>query len=503
MTALPQCDKRARSTEARGQAATSKVVLLVTGFLFWLIAWQLSSLSASLLAVGIAVWAGQAAWAVFARKADLFGPLGFPSLYIGFVMLGPSTYVWLAGESIGSFLKPSDLNTEAIIASAGTFLAFTLGASIVSLGRHWRTMPYSRVQRPLLAAPLARQVLRLIARVVLGLCVVQRLAVLWIFGFGSFGLQGNSFSGFFVVEPLVTVAIMGATLSLLAGGLRFRSLRPSDLLDWGILACFIVLSLAIGSRSELIAPIVAAAYWWYRSSGASNKVIIVLIALAYSVLTLLQLVRTAFSSAGINPEGLTFGFEVLLRPVASPTKIAAQVTDVINVHGPLMGSTYTTAVKYLLPDPLGSWVFGGPPTGAGSLSFAKLAGYGGPAGLGFSFSGEPLLNFGLGWFWLVPMLMGVLVAVLYARTLRRGSFVAGLWYVVLIARIPLSMRDDFLQILKGVVFAFLFVYLSVAISRSIGSRISGSVGPWVGGLATSVHSGGPKKGPSGAHLGRG
>ncbi|MFV0462757.1 MAG: O-antigen polysaccharide polymerase Wzy [Nostocoides sp.] len=109
-----------------------------------------------------------------------------------------------------------------------------------------------------------------------------------------------------------------------------------------------------------------------------------------------------------------------------------------------------------------------------AVRFPSVIGYSARSGLGFSPSAEAYWNFGLVGAFLVPALCGLVLVYAYRRSSPWPRSPLELFYPILLARIPLTVRADSLQQVKALAAILLTVTIVWALDRSI--RRSAPVG---------------------------
>lgn len=401
---------------------------------------------ATLLVVIVSVWA---------LHRDRFHPLGLPTVYVSLVCVAPLLYIDVTGRPLAS-LSAADLTPAFRAVFVATLISIPIGIWL-GLWLMRRELPAVEKRR------VDWNVVLRVGRTVLGAALLLRIGD-FVTSYGSaygtgavtFGVQG-------LIETAANIGSLGAIVLICVShvNLSHPALRPLDVFLGGI---FVFVTLASGSRGELIAPIVfilLIQHTYVRP--LSTK------ALA-SALVLLVVVFQGVGGARANEEffaGRDLAADRVLVGLSVPAQVQGLLMRYVPDREPLrLGSTYFAALQRQLPGPIALAILG-PPTDTASFELRQMLGFYDPgAGFGFSLPAEGFLNFGL---------IGVVGACLVTGFLLGGSYArrpAGLpdralhvLYPLLVASLPLSLRADAVQQIKTVLYPMVFAAVVFALAR--------------------------------------
>lgn len=420
--------------------------------IFWVPAQVVPAMLATLGVASAVIW-------IAARRAyrtnSPLGPAGLPVIYTTFVLVAPAL-VGAAG-GFGRVFLPRGLVTPRLL---GVLILFIVGLSLplllTPLGPENRVSV--RTERPR-RSPF----LRAVGVVILAVAVLLRLAFVVRHGVGSFGVVAGSLSPFeSQLNVLASLTPLAAVFVLLGADDRPRFIevgRPAAVL----LGTWAVLSLLVGSRDELIAPALTLIWAWNYRRRPVPLVKLAVIGLSGFA----TLVAVGVARVGGNILVALQGFwATLLRPVGSATSTTALAVSVIPDPSPYVyGSTYWAALQGLVPGVARSAVEAQQQTA--TLRFPAVIGYEGTSGLGFSPVAEAYWNFGLPGTLGIALLFGAFLVVAHHRARAFPDSWIHVLYPLALTRIPLGLRTDFLQQVKGV----LVVLLIFVTARWVDARI--------------------------------
>ena len=307
-----------------------------------------------------------------------------------------------------------------------------------------------------------------------GLLVVALAARLFVFvnsygvtyGQGSvaFGLAG-------ALEAIANVVVFAAIVLIVFANVRLerRTLAPADL---ALLALFVLATLAVGSRGELLAP--ALFILWAHHAYVRRISFGAVAVTAAIVLVVFQ----GVSGTRVNEPFLQSPKQAVQRSlgsVATPVQVQSLLMTRVPARQPqLGGSTYTAALVRQAPGPVASSVLG-QPTDTGSFEFRRIMGITSPHfGLGFAFPSEAYLNFDLVGVAIAALLLGGLLAFAYRQRAAVPARAIHVLYGILIATLPIGFRSDAVEHMKIILYPMLL--LTVVLYLFGRPRASGRLG---------------------------
>jgi hypothetical protein len=263
-----------------------------------------------------------------------------------------------------------------------------------------------------------------------------------------------------------TVSIISGILPLIGVAMLVLANRSNETLQIGgvavgLLALWSGASLLIGTRDEILGPLILVA-WAHHARGARMgwTKLSIFGGVAFVILALVGVWRNeaADRSASIG--------QILLRPVASATNTTALTVEAVPQWSDyLNGMSYWTSLRSL---PLtAGWRerLGIPETAA--LAFPDMIGYSARSGLGYSPSAEAYWNFGLWGTFLIPGAFGLFLVWAYRRAVPWPHSPLSLLYPLVLARIPLTARADSFQQLKGLAYVLVLLGTVWAVDKTI------------------------------------
>lgn len=376
-------------------------------------------------------------------------PSGLPFLYVALALL-LSTLAGAAGGFGETFLPPTLITPRLILIEL--VFVFGLWVSLVTLAPERRID--SRVRNRPRAAVGPSPSARHLAVLLLAVWAAFRIYTLMSRGAWSWNQVRGADQGLDnTIEILATLTPAVALMLLLTDHTPRRFIIGPLAATLFVLAS--VAGLLLGSRDDVIAPVIILLWaYHYRIQPIRPSVMIGVMVAGFLVMAL---IGTARSSGTATPDGAR-----LLRSIASPTNTTALVAREVPGRSPyLEGDTYSDSL--LNATGLRTEVAYSDLSAA--LRFPRLIGYSGRSGLGFSAPAEAYWNFGLLGALGMPAIFGAIVAVAYRHSRAWPTSPIHLIYPLLLSRIPVGFRSDFLQQSKAVGLIVLAVGVTWAVSR--------------------------------------
>ncbi|GGM04676.1 MULTISPECIES: hypothetical protein [Micromonospora] len=399
-----------------------------------------------------------------AGPVDLFHPLIFGSGYVAAVCLVPCAWFWTAParEAARVPIPLADLSPDTPALMALAVVGFTLGCAVPFAARTTasvRSVDPGRlllVGRLLLLLPLALACWGVVSGAVRA------------YGSAPAGLGIHSFN---IVRDLVApVAVVLILSARLRAGQRLFS--P---LDGALVAGYVVLVGLTGERGAALTVMIAVLVFLTRTPGGTVRAGLGFLAVAGFVVGVVLYRNAANGTPGSSVVGMTVLDSV---PLTVTTGVIAERVTGDQV---LDGATILAGVLRLLPGFLSRSLFG-PPTDTGVAKFREIAEQNGDLGWNFSLPAEGALNFGAVGVFLLPFLVGLLLAFLYARFDARGSRVGQLFYVLAVASLPVVFRTDAQSALKVLLYpAALLAMICLGMSLAQRHRTGGPQAAGAGG----------------------
>lgn len=380
---------------------------------------------------------------------DWFHPFAFPLTYLAFALTVPVGYIVLTHRPLYSTLNPFSISVT-LIATLALCLAGLAAGSAVGL----RLAP--RGQRETETRYVNQQSLRAVGRGLLLVALVLRGYSVVKGGARPYGSGALVYDAATALDTASVQAIFTGVALVTLGSVRsHRGL--GTWLDRGLFGGYVLLTVSVGSRGELIAPIVFA--MWVRHTYVRRIRFGPASAVALTVAVVLQGVGGVRANGPFIGSG-TSAVERTLGSVGTPV----QVTDLVIQHVPSdspfrHGSTYLAALERQLPGPIARSVLG-PPNEAGTAVLRSLIGFTNPnAGFAFALPAEGYLNGGLLGSLGAGLTVGLLLGYAYRRVPRATLPTHGVHvlYPILVATIALSVRADALSEVKGVLYPMLAI----------------------------------------------
>jgi oligosaccharide repeat unit polymerase len=390
---------------------------------------------------------------------DWFYPFAFPLGYVGVALIAPLLYLLLTRAPIGA-LQPQDITLEGVLILALTLLGLYAGTA---MGLRLTPSAISPTSQDGVRYGLLRSYGRLgmgAAALLHTYGIAPSLGRPYGLGaVGDFSLQRSvdNLSVFLLFASVVLVTVANARLGP-------HVAHPIDLI---LFAAFAVPTLVLGSRGELVPPLLFAL--WARHTYVRR------LRLSAALLLALGLV-VAFQGVGGVRAGAPFyedagaALERTLQAIGTPV----QVTSGLALRLPQTdsytdGRTYVAALQRQLPSPLAIPLLGEPDQ-TGTFVYRDVIGFSDPnAGFAFALPAESYLNFGLVGSLGVALLVGGLLGYAYMKHSRLPTRPLHVLYPMLISALPLSLRTDAVFQIKIVVYPLLLIVLAYALA-SVRSR---------------------------------
>lgn len=388
------------------------------------------------------------------ERLDWFFPFALPVAYVTLALMTPLLFLTFSDGPLG-FVQPAQVTNGVVIALGLTILGILVGLAVPVLG-----MAPVGPRTPLL---VDRRGLRSVGRAFLVSSLVGRIFVVRgqfgrAYGEGSVGFSWSS-----VTDNLASALLLAGVVLVFISNVSLRR-KLGGALDWTILGFYVIASLLVGNRSELLAPALLAL--WARHHYIRPIKLSHLVALSLTLILLFQAIQALRVSEPVPGATRTSVVERVLFDFVSPVYLTAETMKrVPDSHPFLYGSTYLAGVKRLLPSPLANTLFG-PTDDTGTFVFRDLVGFKNPnAGLGFSLPTEGFLNFGFFGCLMSGIFTGLVLGFSYRHTKLLLEGPVNLLYPIMVSTLPLGLRSDALGQMKGVAYPMLLIALAVALKR--------------------------------------
>ena len=380
-------------------------------------------------------------------QGDWFHPLAFPSLYVAGAFLIPALYLLVVRQPLGS-VAPEDVSASLVFLFILTALGATLGI-ILGLRFPWRRDRGDHIRHT---------GLRAIGRSLLLIAVVLRLST----AAGAAGLPYGfaSVADYGFDRSLDNVGIFFAfagVILIVVSNVRIVN-RVTTSTDLILFATFAGATFALGSRGELVAPLLFA-LWAHHTYVRPVR----FLPAAVLVLTLVFV----FQGVGATRVGAPFYestsgvVERTLQPFNTPVQITGDLVQIVPASTDYeAGATYWAALQRQLPSFVSVPLLGEPENTATFL-YRDLIGFTNPnAGFAFALPSEAYLNFGPAGVFVIPALVGLLLGYAYRRQDQPPTRAIHLLYPVILATLPLSLRSDSVLQVKAVLYPLVIIAIS-------------------------------------------
>lgn len=423
-------------------------IYVITAAVTFVLCTRAAGLESSLIALPlVAIPAGVLVRAIRRMGAVAFAtPAGLPNVLVFLTTAMPALTIlgWDRGSSISVWgLEAGTADTASVLVLAS--VAFSVG-SVTDAGSQTRFGGSTNSVDPARLRAVTRAVL-----VMGGGFFAFRLATVSLETRGVNqivrGLDDTIQVG---VEIAAVVALVGLAVAA-ANDSRVLPARSDYLLGLapGILAS------AYGERGPLLVSLVVLATFYLIRRGGSARVLIAWAAVAYLAAAGVWIVRSGRSIVSIvDPPAV---FDATFGSIYKSFVLTWQSYSVSDSY--TEGSTYLSALQFLLPGPIARWLFGEPQTA--TLVFRDSIGFANPdAGLGYSLVSEALMNFGAAGVVVISALLGLALSLVATRANTRRFDVSSTIYFVLFAFFVVYWRADSLSLLKILTYAAAMILLT-------------------------------------------
>lgn len=424
---------------------------LLSGMVAWTSGEAQRSWMVSLMILAIAViWVGYVA-----TQKDVLNPLGVPLGYVWMVVSLPWLFVMQTDEPLWRIDKQS-LDGPATAVMALLLGGWMLGSLLVVA----LSGPKEPPQETRDLTRYRRQV-RTFARLLLLILLAGKVAQVGL-QTGPYGAGQTSYGAFAAVttilEGLLPVAVL---LCIIAREPEKRwVLAKFEVLVILIIAAIGVV--ALGSRSEFLAPVVVLVWGQSQRTRIGMGKVLVAMAVLVPLLASVAFLRTGeeFSRRDLVERSLV--------DISSPYVISAELVSKVPAGSPYLGGdTYVSAARFALPGFI-SRRLGGDEIDTASFRYRELARItNANQGIGFAFPAESYWNWGLSGVFIVSVVVSALVARFYWIG-RSGDFlrVRTFVYPILVSAIPYGVRSDSLGQFKMTVYPIVILWVVFILSRA-------------------------------------
>ena len=378
------------------------------------------------------------------QRVDLFHPLIFPTAYVAIATLGPALWIYGKRSNLG-YITSDQLSERTALLLALAVIGFVIGAAV----------PFER--RAQVVSAIDRATLTQIGRVLLLFPLTMALIDL---SQNTVLTRGQNQAEITAADSLGSGALIvapAAVLLILSG--RMRKPRLIGAVDWALIGTTVIVSGLNGRRAGAIAIMLVVIMFVAARGFAGIRLALGLGTVVVFTNTILEYRTTAVG------EVVELSFvESALRDLGS-VAFTTGLTDRLQTSH-LYGATLIDSLIRQLPSPIAIPLFG-PPTGTGNVRFRDLAGSNSDNGYGFSVPAEGVMNFGILGAFILPFVVGLTLAWLYARSDLTGARPIGWVYSIAVAALPFSWRSDMLGTVKGLLYPFILFTLAVILSRTV------------------------------------
>lgn len=396
-------------------------------------------------------------------RREWFHPLVFPVIYLAVGLFAAPIWEVIANRDLSGEFTLADLTGGLITVMGLTYIGFGGGVSAALFGR--RPPPIDRA-----AVPLDWGFVRRVGGIVLVVSIAIDVVRRTITAGTTYGANQTTATSASAIASVAYGAIFISIILITVGnaqlGRRFV-LRRIDLLGLGSYA---FLSLWIGNRGELLAPLLFA-LWAQHTYIRKIRV--------WQLVAMTTLVLVVFAAAGQAREGTTATHtgvgQSSINNISSTDFITANVLPLVPAeHHFYHGSTYLAAIERQLPGPLANAVFGPPATTTtptGAYAYRQLIAFGNPnLGFSFAFPPEAYINFGMTGVLIMAALLGALFGWAYRRCRHDPRRALHLLYPILLAVLPAGLRDDSLGEMKIVLYPMVTLLVVLYLARRRAQR---------------------------------
>lgn len=373
-------------------------------------------------------------------------PLLFPSVYVAVATLAPTVWVFGFQRNLG-YIRLHDLSPHTPKLMAFAVFGFTLGAAIAFPRRDLPPIP-----RDPATLRLAGHLFFLLP---LGLAV---------YGYATDHVlvRGENQGGPRGIYDSIDVAgfiLAPAAVILIASG---RAHLPKPFSKGELLAALTLITLLglEGRRGSAIAVVLAVAFAYSRRRARFSAMPVLLgtaalLAFAYAV--------SVYRTAAVGGHTKVGAPEVLLRDLGS-IPFTSGVTA--RLESNLGGSSIKAGLLHQLPGPVTTRLFG-QVSDTGALIFRHIYPTPDTQGYGYSIPAEGILNYGARGAFLLPFVLGLIFAWLYARSDFNATRARQLAYFMAAATLPFAWRSDVLGAVKGVLYPVVLIWVVIVYARTV------------------------------------
>lgn len=396
-----------------------------------------------------------------------FRPVALPGAYIGTVMTAPFLYMIVSEESIGSIDSDILSRRNMLISLSmvfgyyfGIILARMLGQSLSSADRR---EPHSAPLDNLAALAKLRYCGRLLLACALVVKLRQGLATGGIYA-DAYGARQLEFDNNYSLGILADFMLYAGVICIFSAS-NILDGKPAARRDLMLVIAALLPSLfLLGSRGEVIAPILI--YMWYLSRSTNSPRVLKLSALAIVPVTVF--VGVGILRAGRSSARADVGFiETVVWNLSSPVTINSSLTNLFPAFREFYGgSTYWAAIVGQIPSPV-QRLLNMRNDDTAALEYRDIIGFTNPnMGFGFSFPSEAYLNFGYSGVLVAGAILGFLFQVAYVAA-RSSRGLPSVMYPLVIGTLPYLFRSDALAQVKTVLYTFIIIVVVTIVSRSM------------------------------------
>lgn len=391
------------------------------------------------------------------RLADneWFHPLAFPAVYAGIALLGPLAYI-VGGDQVLLGIGDDDVSETLVLALGGCFAGLVGGCGLA-------LAVTSSSDRAGSLAPVSYDGILKLGRLILVATILLRLPP----AIQSIGQPyGTATSYTYAALDSASAVLLFVGVIFTALGCVHRHGRIATRVDVGLIAFYALITLSVGRRGEMIAPLIFLlwAYHVYVSRLGFRTTLVAIIV----VLTVFQGVVGIRGQDGFYAGSSSF-VERTLGSIGTSMQVTYLTAEKVPRDAPHRdGRTYWAAIQYQPPGVVADYLFGAP-TQTGTFALRDILGQTDPnSGLSFSLPAEGFLNFGVTGSLLAGLLVGGLLGLAYRRQVHGAlpSRATQMLYPIMIATLPLSLRSDALTQVKFVLYPMLALVVVFAVQRT-------------------------------------
>lgn len=380
-------------------------------------------------------------------RVDPFHPLLFPAIYVGTATLLPAWWILVLGHDLG-YVRRSAFTSDTPLHLALAVVGFTIGAAL----------PFRRPSAKQI--PLDRKTLAQAGTVLLLILIWLAAGELAAGGVrvraldqGRYTLIDSIRAGAMILAPVSAVLVLAGRVN-----------RPHILtgLDWILVTTLIGILGLTGRRGAALAIMITVLLYLACRGRSIRR-----IAIGFAGVALFAYQVVAYRSEALGERSGLGAIGMLLRDVGS-VAFTTGLTDRLMRGNTLDGATITAGLIRQIPSPIANSLLG-PVVDAqtGALHFRRLTDVGSDSGYGYSLPAEGVLNFGTAGAFLLPLVVGAVLAWLYTRFQHDGTRPLHFAYAFAVATLPFAWRSDVLGATKGVLYPLIVVWLACVIARTV------------------------------------